>query len=145
MPKCRNYSYATMKKNGCQKESLVGLRHAQNEQVRAAYGGTAATWRQTVLSGFKEDEDNLAALRILEEEARMQDEAVTAAKQSVTIIGIQYLTGTVSFLSVIVFQAPRLLNRIDFTRRKGYFYEVFVYTINGRKQFWSFLPAPVWS
>jgi NodT family efflux transporter outer membrane factor (OMF) lipoprotein len=87
-----------------------GLRRAQNEQVRAAYDGTVANYRQTVLTGFKEVEDNLAALRILEEEARVQDEAVTAAKQSVTIIRNQYKAGTVSFLSVIVIQAAELVN-----------------------------------
>jgi NodT family efflux transporter outer membrane factor (OMF) lipoprotein len=87
-----------------------GLRRAQNEQVRAAYDGTVANYRQTVLTGFKEVEDNLAALRILEEEARVQDEAVTAAKQSVTIIRNQYQAGTVSFLSVIVIQAAELAN-----------------------------------
>ena len=55
-------------------------------------------------------EDNLAALRILEEEARVQDEAVKAAEQTVTIIRNQYKAGTVSYLSVIVIQAAELAN-----------------------------------
>ena len=46
-----------------------GLRRAQTQQARAAYDGNVATYRQTVLSGFQEVEDNLAALRILEQEA----------------------------------------------------------------------------
>ena len=87
-----------------------GLRRAQNEQVRAAYDGTVAAYRQTVLTGFKEVEDNLAALRILEEEARVQDEAVKAAEQSVTIVRNQYRAGTASYLSVIVIQAAELAN-----------------------------------
>ena len=49
-----------------------GLRRAQTDQARAAYDGTVATYRQTVLTGFKEVEDNLAALRILEQEAQVQ-------------------------------------------------------------------------
>jgi outer membrane protein TolC len=45
------------------------LRKAQTEQARAAYDATVATYRQTVLTGFQEVEDNLAALRILGQEA----------------------------------------------------------------------------
>ena len=56
-----------------------GLRRAQTEQARAAYDANVASYRQTVLTGFQEVEDNLAALRILEEEAQVQDEAVKAA------------------------------------------------------------------
>ena len=85
-----------------------GMRRAQNELLRAAYDGTVANYRQTVLSGFKEVEDNLAALRILEEEARVQREAVIAAEQSVTIIRNQYQAGTVGYLSVIVLQSSEL-------------------------------------
>jgi NodT family efflux transporter outer membrane factor (OMF) lipoprotein len=87
-----------------------GLRLAQNEQVRAAYDGTVATYRQTVLTGFREVEDNLAALRILEDEANVQDEAVKAAEQAVRVIRNQYTAGTVGYLSVIVVQASKLAN-----------------------------------
>ena len=44
-------------------------------QAIAGYDANVAFYRQTVLTGFKEVEDNLAALRILEEEARVQEEA----------------------------------------------------------------------
>ena len=47
-----------------------GLRRAQTEQARAAYDASAATYRQTVLAGFQQVEDDLAALRILEQEAK---------------------------------------------------------------------------
>jgi NodT family efflux transporter outer membrane factor (OMF) lipoprotein len=89
-----------------------GLRLAQTEQARAAFDGTVATYRQTVLTGFNEVEDNLAALRILEEEAHVQDDAVKAAKQSVIIIRNQYKAGTVSYISVIVIQASELANEM---------------------------------
>jgi hypothetical protein len=50
-----------------------------------------ATYRQTVLTGFKEVEDNLAALRILEQEAQVQAEAVgRPSEQSVTLTTNQY-------------------------------------------------------
>jgi NodT family efflux transporter outer membrane factor (OMF) lipoprotein len=62
-----------------------GLRRAQTEQARAAYDATVASYRQTVLIGFQEVEDDLAALRILEQEAAMQEEAVKAAQDSVVV------------------------------------------------------------
>src|SRR5262249_13983427 len=50
----------------------AGLRRAQTDQAIAAYDATVAQYRQTVLAGFQEVEDNLAALRILEEEEKVQ-------------------------------------------------------------------------
>ena len=85
-----------------------GLRRAQTDLARAAYDATVASYRQTVLTGFQEVEDNLAALRILEEEARVQQEAVKAAKASVTLAINQYKAGTTSYLNVIVSQAAAL-------------------------------------
>ena len=64
----------------------AGLRGAQSDQARAVYEASVASYRQTVLAAFQAVEDNLAALRILEQEARVQDAAVTFAEQSVTVI-----------------------------------------------------------
>jgi NodT family efflux transporter outer membrane factor (OMF) lipoprotein len=89
-----------------------GLRRAQNAAARAAYDGTVASYRQTVLTGFQEVEDNLAALRILGEEAKAQDEAVKAAQQSLTFTTNQYKAGTVSYLNVLVAQTTVLNNEI---------------------------------
>lgn len=87
------------------------LRGALTEQARAAYDATVANYRQTVLSGFQEVEDNLAALRILEAEGLVQGEAVKAAEQSVAITTNQYKAGTVSYLYVIVTQTAALTNQ----------------------------------
>ena len=57
-----------------------GLRAAQTAQARAAFDANVATYRQSVLAAFQEVEDNLAALRILEQESRVQDDAVAAAR-----------------------------------------------------------------
>ncbi len=88
-----------------------GLRRAQTEQARSAYDATVAFYRQTVLTGFQEVEDNLAVLRILEEEVRAQDEAVKAAQESVTLAINQYKAGIVSQLNVIVSQTAALNNQ----------------------------------
>src|SRR6185369_14648197 len=87
-----------------------GLRKAQSDQVRAAYDSTVAAYRQTVLTAFQGVEDNLAALRILEEETQVQDQAVQAAKQVVTITSNQYKAGTVPYLNVLVAQTTALAN-----------------------------------
>ena len=55
-------------------------------------------------------EDNVAALRILEEEATIQAEAVRAARESVTLTINQYKAGTVSYLSVVTVQTALLSN-----------------------------------
>ncbi len=88
-----------------------GLRRAQTEEAKAAYDASVASYRQTVLTGFQEVEDNLAALRILEEEASAQEEAVRASEQTVTLGVNQYKAGTISYLSVVVLQAIALNNK----------------------------------
>jgi NodT family efflux transporter outer membrane factor (OMF) lipoprotein len=87
-----------------------GLRRAQTDQARAAYDASVAAYRQTVLTAFKEVEDNLAALRILQDEAGIQDDAVSAARQAVTITTNQYRAGTISYLDVVVAQTTALAN-----------------------------------
>jgi NodT family efflux transporter outer membrane factor (OMF) lipoprotein len=86
----------------------AGNRRAVTDQAIAAYDANVAVYRQTVLTGFKEVEDNLAALRILEEEARVQDEAVQSARLSVALTTNQYKAGLVSYLAVTVVQAAAL-------------------------------------
>jgi NodT family efflux transporter outer membrane factor (OMF) lipoprotein len=87
-----------------------GLRGALNDQARAVYDANVASYRQTVLTGFQEVEDNLSTLRILEQEALAQDEAVKAARKSVEFALNQYKQGTASYLTVNVAQAAALNN-----------------------------------
>ena len=87
-----------------------GRRQAATDQAAANYELTVATYRQAVLTGFQEVEDNLAALRVLEEEAALQDEAVRAARLTTEITLNQYKAGTVSFLNVTTAQATQLAN-----------------------------------
>ncbi|HXM80470.1 MAG TPA: efflux transporter outer membrane subunit, partial [Burkholderiales bacterium] len=88
----------------------AGLRQAQKEQAIAVYDQDVATYRQTVLTGFQEVEDNLAALRILEEESVLQDEVVQAARHALELTTNQYQAGVVSYLNVIAAQATLLAN-----------------------------------
>jgi outer membrane protein TolC len=61
-----------------------------------------------VLVAFAEVEDNLAALRVLDEEARLQRDSVDAARESLQLTLNQYKAGTVSFLNVVIAQTALL-------------------------------------
>ena len=86
----------------------AGLRQAQTAEARAAYDADVASYRQTVLTAFQQVEDNLAALRILEQENKVQDQAVKDAQKAVELETNQYKAGTVSALDVIITQATAL-------------------------------------
>ena len=87
-----------------------GKRAALSDQAVASYDQNVATYRQTVLEAFQDVEDNVAALRILELEAKVQTEAVRAARESVALTINQYKAGTVSYLSVVTVQTALLSN-----------------------------------
>ena len=88
----------------------AGLRRAQTAEARAAYDADVASYRQTVLTAFQQVEDSLAALRILEQEDKVQDQAVKDAQKAVELETNQYTEGTVSALEVIITQAAALTN-----------------------------------
>ena len=88
----------------------AGLRRALTEQAIADYDATVAGYRQAVLAGFQEVEDNLAALRILGEEADVQEEAVRAARESVLLTTNQYKAGIVTYINVVAVQTAQLNN-----------------------------------
>ncbi len=88
-----------------------GRRRAVGDQAVAAYDASVANYRQAVLTGFQEVEDNLAALRILEEEGRVQAEAAAAAQQALDVSLNQYKAGITTYLQVITAQATALSNQ----------------------------------
>ncbi|MDB6082655.1 MAG: efflux transporter outer rane subunit [Gammaproteobacteria bacterium] len=85
-----------------------GLRRAQVAQARAAYRNSVALYRQTVLSGFEQVEDEIVTLRVLEQQAVVEDAAVAAAKEAERLTLNQYKAGTVPYSSVITAQTTRL-------------------------------------
>jgi NodT family efflux transporter outer membrane factor (OMF) lipoprotein len=89
----------------------AGRRRAVSDQARAAYEQTAANYRDTVLTALREVEDELATLRVLDEEAAIQARAVEAAERSLTLATNRYRGGIVSYLEVIVAQNAALANQ----------------------------------
>jgi NodT family efflux transporter outer membrane factor (OMF) lipoprotein len=88
-----------------------GKRQAAVEQVMASYDGTVATYRQTVLTAFEQVEDELAAVRILSQERRQQDDAVGSAKTALARAEDRYKFGVDSYLNVITAQSTLLVNQ----------------------------------
>jgi NodT family efflux transporter outer membrane factor (OMF) lipoprotein len=89
-----------------------GRRHALTDQARAAYDFQVASYRESVLTGFQQVEDNLAAVRILENEAKVQDEAVAAAERSLDLSVTRYKGGVTSYLEVITAQSVALSDQV---------------------------------
>ncbi len=85
-----------------------GGRSAAVDSSRAAYDEAVANYRETVLTAFRDVEDNLASVHWLAEEAKVEKEAVRAARESVALTSNQYKAGTVSNLNVVVVQAAQL-------------------------------------
>jgi NodT family efflux transporter outer membrane factor (OMF) lipoprotein len=95
---------------GTASETLLdfGARSAQVREARAAYDGAVANYRQTVLTAFQQVEDELATLRILEQQVVVQEQAVKSANLAVQLTLNQYKAGTVAYTSVITAQTIAL-------------------------------------
>jgi NodT family efflux transporter outer membrane factor (OMF) lipoprotein len=90
----------------------AGRRRGVSDQAIAAHEQFVASYRETVLSAFEEVEDNLAALRILEEEAKTEEAAVTAARHSLALSENRYRGGVTSYLEVTVAQSAALSDEV---------------------------------
>lgn len=99
----------------------AGRRHATSEAATANYDGTVATYRQTTLTAFQEVEDNLVALRTLETEAKLQQQATASAQHALELFTNRYEGGVDNYLQVITAQTTALANErndIDIQRRR---------------------------
>jgi NodT family efflux transporter outer membrane factor (OMF) lipoprotein len=98
-----------------------GRRRATSEAALAAYDATVAGYRQTTLTAFQQVEDNLVALRVLEQEAQQQRRAVESAQLSLKLFTNRYRGGVDNYLQVITAQTVALQNQrneIDILRRR---------------------------
>jgi NodT family efflux transporter outer membrane factor (OMF) lipoprotein len=90
----------------------VGRRRAASDEAIAVFDQTVANYRETVLTGFQQVEDNVAALRILEQEAKVQDEAVIAAQKYLALAWTRYKGGVTSYLEVTTAQSAALSDEL---------------------------------
>lgn len=96
-----------------------GLRSANKQRAIAAYDETVATYRQTVLTGMQEVEDNLVALDLLQKELQFQEDAVRAARDALQLVNNQYKAGTVGYLNVITAETTALGNERSLLQVRG--------------------------
>jgi NodT family efflux transporter outer membrane factor (OMF) lipoprotein len=99
----------------------AGRRRAVLNTASADYDQTVANYRQTTLTAFQQVEDNLAALRILSNEAEQQHATTASAEQSLDLFNIRYEGGVDTYLQVITWQTAALQNErndIDIMRRR---------------------------
>lgn len=96
-----------------------GLLRAGQQEAKANYDATVATYRQTVLGGLQEVEDNLVALRVLENEAITRQQAVTAARDSEALALNQYKAGTATYVNVATAQASALSTEVTALQLQG--------------------------
>jgi NodT family efflux transporter outer membrane factor (OMF) lipoprotein len=89
----------------------AGRRHAITQQARDAYEQQVANYRQTVLAAFQDVEDNLAAIRILDQESVQQNLAIEASERSLAISTNRYKGGVTTYLEVLTAQATQLSNQ----------------------------------
>jgi NodT family efflux transporter outer membrane factor (OMF) lipoprotein len=89
-----------------------GRRRAVTQQAQAAYDQSVANYRQTTLTAFQQVEDNLAAVRILEQEAKTQDSAVASAQEALNTSTNRYKGGVTTYLEVITSQNTALANEV---------------------------------
>ena len=85
-----------------------GLHRAQVAAARATWEQTVDTYRETVLEGFEQVEDELVTLRVLEQQSLVEDQLVAASREAEKLTLNQYKAGTVPYSSVITAQTARL-------------------------------------
>ena len=88
-----------------------GTRRAALEESRASYNQYVDSYRQTVLTAFREVEDSLSTLRILQEEAQTEDNAVAAAQHYLDLSTSRYRGGVADYLEVTTAQSAALVNQ----------------------------------
>jgi NodT family efflux transporter outer membrane factor (OMF) lipoprotein len=99
----------------------TGRRAAVSEQANARYDETVADYRQTTLTAFQQVEDNMIALRVLQQEAENQHQATLAAQSAEQIFNNRYVGGLDTYLQVVTAQTTALNNErndIDIMRRQ---------------------------
>ena len=85
-----------------------GARRANIRITRAQYDEAAANYRETVLTAFREVEDDLAAGRHLIDQERNQREAVAAAERTRDLALTRYRDGAADYLEVTIAQTAAL-------------------------------------
>jgi len=90
----------------------AGQRHALTSAARHSYEAQADGYRNTIFQAFDDVEDQLAALRILEQESTVEQRAVDAAHRSFDLSNNRYKGGVTSYLEVLTAEQTLLQDEV---------------------------------
>jgi len=96
-----------------------GRNRSQLIRARASYDESVANYRQTVLGGFQEVEDQLAAQKLLATQLDAQSAALVAARHTLEIANNRYKAGVVTYLEVATAQNVELTNERNVIQLEG--------------------------
>jgi multidrug efflux system outer membrane protein len=88
-----------------------GRREAGLQNASAQLDEVLAGYREQVLTAFKDVEDQLSALRLLDEQSEVQARAVESARRATTLSDSRYRNGYVSQLDLLDARRSELRNR----------------------------------
>lgn len=87
-----------------------GSRRAQIQFAKAGYDATVASYRDTVLNAFREVQDDITGLIVLDQAYHSQEKTVDSARRTVDIATSRYVGGLVNYLDVVNSQQSLLNN-----------------------------------
>ncbi|HYA63864.1 MAG TPA: efflux transporter outer membrane subunit, partial [Candidatus Sulfotelmatobacter sp.] len=87
-----------------------GARRAQMQFSQAGYDATVANYRGTVLNAFREVQDNITGLQVLDAARQSQADAVDSSRRQLDIATSRYVGGLVNYLDVVSAQQNLLTN-----------------------------------
>ncbi len=88
-----------------------GRREAGVQSASAQLDGALANYRDQVLVAFREVEDELASLRLLDRQSAVQAKAVASARRATALSDVRYRNGMVSQLDLLDARRSELRNR----------------------------------
>ncbi|RQO47605.1 RND transporter [Variovorax sp. KBW07] len=119
-----------------------GRREAGVQGANAQLDGALASYRSQVLVAFQEVEDQLAAIRILQEQSVVQAQAVTSAQRATSLSDTRYRNGYISQLDLLDARRSELRNRRQALQVKSAQYQAAVGLIRAIGGGWE-APAAV--
>jgi len=96
-----------------------GSRRAQTQFAKAGYGATVASYRDTVLNAFREVQDDVTGLTVLDQAFHSQQQAVDSSRRTVDIATSRYVGGLVNYLDVVNAQQSLLNNEQELAVIQG--------------------------
>jgi NodT family efflux transporter outer membrane factor (OMF) lipoprotein len=96
-----------------------GSRRAQLQFAKAGYDASVASYRDTVLNAFREVQDDVTGLTVLDQAKQSQQQAVDSARRTLDISTDRYKGGLVNYLDVVTAQQNLLTNEQEMAVIQG--------------------------